>query len=208
MLLTSADLPNLPKRYRTNLINCLSGFKSVNLVGSVSETGVNNLSIVSSVIHLGANPALMGFIMRPISVTRDTYYNIMATGSYTFNHLTADFYEAAHQASARYLPEESEFAQVGLTPQFSEKINAPYVAESIIKIGLEYRDKKEIELNDTILMISEVVEIRLPDNIVAEDGWLDLEAAETVTCCGLDSYHRTAQLGRLPYAKRAATIKS
>lgn len=202
MLLTNSDLPTLPKRYRTNLINCLSGFKSVNLVGSISADGVTNLSVVSSVIHLGANPALMGFIMRPISATRDTYNNIMATKSYTFNHLKADFYKKAHQASARYLPEESEFTEVGLTPQFSQNIKAPYVAESAVRIGLEFRDKKEIELNGTILMIGEVVEIRLPDEIVAEDGWLDLEAAGTITCCGLDSYHQTEQLGRLAYAKR------
>ncbi|MEL7020798.1 MAG: flavin reductase [Bacteroidota bacterium] len=202
MRLNTSDIVALPKRYRTNLINSLSGFKSVNLVGSISADGITNLSVVSSVIHLGANPALMGFIMRPISVTRDTYDNIKATHSYTFNHLTTDFYREAHQASARYLPEESEFDAVGLTPQFGDRIKAPYVAESKVQIGLEWRDQKEIELNGTILMIGEVVEIRLPDEIVATDGWLDLEAANTLTCCGLDSYHRTQQLERLPYAKR------
>lgn len=202
MKFTNTDLTNLPKRYRTNLINSLSGFKSVNLVGSISADGVANLSVVSSVIHLGANPALMGFIMRPISATRDTYNNILTTGSYTFNHITADFYEKAHQSSARYLPEESEFKEVGLTPFFSDKLVAPYVQESTIKIGLIFRDKKEIELNGTILMIGEVLEIIVPEEIIAQDGWLDLEAAGTITCCGLDSYHATRQLNRLPYAKR------
>ena len=39
---------------------------------------------------------------------------------------------------------------------------------------------------------------------IAGDGWEcdDRSTAGTITCTGLDSYHRTEPLGRLPYAKR------
>ena len=192
---------DLDKRFRTHFINSLSGFKSVNLIGTKSETDGLNLSVVSSVIHLGANPALMGFIMRPARVPRHTYENIKETGSYTFNHILPDFYKSAHQTSARYPKLVSEFAETGLTPEFSESIYAPYVKESRIKIGMQFLEEQLIKANGTILMIGEILEVFYPEACQLEDGFLDLEKAGTVTCSGLDAYHTTRKLARLSYAK-------
>jgi hypothetical protein len=58
-----------------------------------------------------------------------------------------------------------------------------------------------IEENGTRLMIGQVVWIEIPDEVLAEDGYVDLEAAGTVTISGLDAYHSTQRLVRLPYAK-------
>ncbi len=195
------------KRKRTRFINSLSGFKSVNLVGTQNETGQTNLSIISSVIHIGANPALMGFIMRPVPVTRHTYHNILATGFYTFNHITAEFFQQAHQTSARYPEGESEFEATGLNPIYSKQIAAPYVAESPVRIGLAFREKIEIPLNGTFLIIGEVKEVFYPEGCLLEDGYLDIEQAGSITCSALDSYHRTKRLGRLSYAKPGKEVE-
>lgn len=200
------EFPTLEKRYRTRLINSLSGFKSVNLVGTVNRQGQTNCAIVSSVVHLGANPALMGFIMRPVSVTRDTYDNILETGYYTFNHLTEEIFPQAHQTSARYAADVSEFEAVGLTPQFTSNFPAPYVAESPVKIGLQFREKIDIQINGTILMIGEIREIHFPPDCLQEDGYLDIEKAGSITVSGLDAYHGTRKLARLSYAKVDKTL--
>ena len=197
----SADLGQMDKRFRTNLINSLSGFKSVNLVGTINGQGLSNLCIVSSVIHLGADPALMGFVMRPVTVTRDTYNNILETGYYTFNHITAGFFDKAHQSSARYPADVSEFSAVGLQEVFSGTFPAPYVAESPVRIGLVFREKMDIRLNGTILMIGEVQEVYAPEDCIGTDGYLDIEKAGTITVSGLDAYHGTQKLARLSYAK-------
>ena len=42
--------------YRINLINSCSGYKSANLLGSVSKDGITNVAVFSSVTHLGSNP--------------------------------------------------------------------------------------------------------------------------------------------------------
>jgi flavin reductase (DIM6/NTAB) family NADH-FMN oxidoreductase RutF len=202
-----AALADLDKRFRTHFINSLSGFKSVNLVGTKSESTGLNLSIVSSVIHLGANPALMGFIMRPASVPRNTYENIIETGSYTFNHILPEFYKQAHQTSARYPANVSEFEAVGLTPEFSEGFYAPYVQESRLKIGMNFLEEVPIQLNGTILIIGEIAEIIYPEDCQLEDGFIDLIKAETVTCSGLDSYHTVEKLARLSYAKKDKPIE-
>ena len=66
---TQNDIAQMNKRFRTNFINALSGVKSANLVGTTGPNG-DNLAIISSVFHLGADPALMGMIMRPHTASR------------------------------------------------------------------------------------------------------------------------------------------
>ena len=197
----------MERLYRARLVNSLSGFKSVNLLGTISESGITNLSVISSVFHLGANPALMGFIMRPITVTRDSYNNIMANGSFTFNHLNTAIFEQGHQTSARYPEEVSEFDAVGLNTEFSDLVKAPYVKESQVKMGLKFLEKKDIELNGTILIIGQVEEIFFPEDCLKEDGYLDIEKAGTLAVSGLDGYHTTHMNCRLSYAKPDQPLK-
>lgn len=59
------DFPAMEKRFRGSFFNSLTGFKSVNLVGTLNKNGDTNLSVMSQIVHLGANPALMGLIVRP-----------------------------------------------------------------------------------------------------------------------------------------------
>lgn len=80
MILTHDAILRLDTRQRAALINSLSGFKSLNLIGSISSSKITNLAIFNSVFHLGANPPLMGFIIRPDSVDRHTLQNILDTG--------------------------------------------------------------------------------------------------------------------------------
>ncbi|CAD7816239.1 hypothetical protein CHRY9390_03129 [Chryseobacterium aquaeductus] len=77
---TNQQIADLEERKRTAMINSLSGFKSLNLIGTINKIGQTNLAIFNSVMHIGANPALMGFICRPDSVERDTLENIKQTG--------------------------------------------------------------------------------------------------------------------------------
>lgn len=201
------DIAQMERRSRTRLINSLSGFKSINLCGTISREGASNLSLISSVVHLGADPALMGFIMRPVTVRRDTYNNILETGQYTFNHLNAAIFKKAHQTSARYPVEISEFEATELTEIYSNNIKAPYVQESHIRIGLEFVEKIPIPLNGTLLMIGKVREIFFPKDCLLEDGYLDIERAGSITTSSLDTYHQTQKLARLSYAKANQVIK-
>lgn len=199
---------DLPQRTRANFINSLSGFKSANLIGTQSVKGVNNLSMVSSVFHMGAHPPLMGMLIRPHTVKRDTLQNIKDTGVYTINHVHTSFAAKAHQCSANYPSEESEFEAVGLTPKLSSLVKAPFVVESIIRIALKVEQITVIELNQTELVIGAVVEVELDDDIMFEDGYLDLERAQSVAVSCLDSYHTTARIDRYGYAKPNKTLPS
>jgi flavin reductase (DIM6/NTAB) family NADH-FMN oxidoreductase RutF len=139
--------------------------------------------------------------MRPDSVERHTLTNIMDTGFYTINHINADMYEKAHQTSARYPKSVSEFDAAQLTPQFKDGFMAPFVKESHIQIGMEFKERIEISINQTSMIIGEIKFVHYPANCLLEDGFIDIEKAGTITSAGLDSYHTTQLLQRLQYAK-------
>lgn len=201
MLITKENILNFEKLYRTNLVNSVPGFKSANLIGTISSEEKTNLAIFSSVIHVGANPPLIGFLMRPVSVERHTYKNIKSTVFFTINHINKEIFKQAHQTSARYEKDISEFDACKLTPEFSEAIKAPYVKESKIKIGLKFIEEQKIKSNDTIFIVGEIIEVILSDDVVLKDGFIDIEKAGSIAISGLDSYHDTIRINRLPYAK-------
>lgn len=196
-----SDLEQLPSRYRAHLCNTLPGFKSLNLIGTQSEAGVNNLGIFTQVFHVGSNPSMIGILFRPHTVRRDTLENILSQKHFTLNHVHESIYKQAHQTAAKYEADESEFDAVGLTPEFTDAVKAPYVKESRVKIGLELAQRIDIELNGTVLIIGKTLEVMVPEEHIKEDGYLDLAAIGSITCTDIDAYHSVNKLARMAYAK-------
>ena len=199
--LSNAQIMDMEQRKRAQLINSISGFRSVALIGTTDTKGQTNLAIFSSIVHIGSNPPLLSFIMRPDSVERHTLTNILETGFYTINHINAGIYEKAHQTSARYPKNVSEFDATGLTPAFKNDFVAPFVAESHIQIGMEFKERINISINQTSMIIGEIKFVHYPTNCLLDDGFVDIEKAGTITSSGVDSYHTTQLLQKLEYAK-------
>ncbi len=196
-----AEIDKLEKQFRINFINSLGGFKSICLIGTQDQNQNHNLAIFSSIVHVGSNPPLFGFISRPAAFERNTLENILETEYYTLNHINEAIFKQAHQTSARYDKGISEFEKTGLTAEYKNDFFAPFVQESFVQLGMKFRERIDIETNGTVLIIGEVLEVFYPKNCLLEDGFLDIEKAGTITCSGLDSYHKTLQLDRLSYAK-------
>jgi flavin reductase (DIM6/NTAB) family NADH-FMN oxidoreductase RutF len=143
----------------------------------------------------------MGFIQRPASVERHTYENIKNNGCFTINHVNPNIYKQAHQTAARFNENESEFEKTGLTEYYSNIIKAPYVAESLVKIGLTLEEEILIKSNNTILVIGRVVEIIINEDFLTEDYFIDLGKTKSVTVQGLETYYSANLIATLPYAK-------
>ena len=195
------SINKLNRIYRLNLINSCTGYKSANLIGSVDIEGNNNLAIFSSITHLGSNPPLISFILRPKTETRDTYENIIKTKYFTVNHVNKNDIEDAHHTSAKYPNLISEFDKTDLQEEFLGDFIAPYVKSSNIKLGCKYLNEYEIKENSTILIVASIEELYVKNNILKEDGWLKLDEANTVAINGLDGYVETQLLKRFEYAK-------
>ncbi len=187
--------------YRANFINCLSGFKSASLIGTTNLDGIPNLAIFSNIVHIGADPALIGFINRPIKAAPHTISNIESTEWYTINHIHISFIEKAHQTSARYPQNDSEFEKTGLTIQWKENSKAPFVAESKIKYLMKLVEIIPIKHNASFFIIGSVEDIYIEEEIVKEDGYLQIEKAGSITSLGIDAYYETNLLSRFAYAK-------
>lgn len=197
----------MERRFRAHFINSLSGFKSGSLLATANANGETNLAMISSVFHLGADPALIGLIIRPHSVPRHSLENILETGVYTLNHVAEEFFKQAHQTSANYLREESEFTQVGLTPEYYDDLLVPFVKESSVKYALKLVEQQKLKINDTIMVIGEVTKVITDPSALNSDGYLDIASLNSIAISGLDCYLRAEKLARLSYAKPDQQLK-
>ncbi|MBF03315.1 MAG: flavin oxidoreductase [Flavobacterium sp.] len=199
--ITKKDLEYFDKIARLNLINSITGYKSANLIGTVSKKGILNLAIFSSVTHLGSDPALLGFIVRPTIVPRNTYANIKETGSFTVNAVTESLIQKAHQTAANYPEIISEFEVTQIASEFIENIDQPFVKESPVKLWCKYVNEYPIIENDCILIIASIEAIYLDENLIQKDKWVHLEKGKIVTINGLDGYCLPRLLDRFEYAR-------
>jgi flavin reductase (DIM6/NTAB) family NADH-FMN oxidoreductase RutF len=205
---TPAEWQSWERFYRANFINSLTGFKSASLIGTINAEGVPNLGMFSSMVHIGSDPALIGYINRPVAAAPHTLANIKANGFYTVNHIHANFLDKAHQTSAKYPDEVNEFTEVGLTEEYIAGVQVPFVQESHIKYLLSLKEIVPIQLNDTFLVIGQLEQVLIdPALQPGTDGFLHLDQAGTVCSNGLDAYYNTALIDRFAYAKPEKFVK-
>lgn len=199
MTINKNDIEQMEKLARVQFATTLPGPKPICLVGTRSSKGQANLAPFSSVTHLGSNPILLGMLSRPDTVNRHTLRNIIETKCWTLNHVTAEIVEKAHQCSARYTHDESEFQATGLTESTHPETSAPFVAESPIRMALSLEDVLDIPTNNTKLIIGRVQFVEIPDDALTSDGRLDISSSLASTA--LDTYFSITQHCQLPYAK-------
>lgn len=202
MHFTQTDIKNLERVKRLNLINSITGIKPANLIGTISSKQETNLAIFSSVMHLGSDPALLGFILRPAQdVPRHTFENIMENGLYTINHVQTSFIEKAHYTSTKFKKEESEFEKCQLTEEYIADFKAPFVKESSIKLGMKFVESIPIKLNNTLLIIGEILHLMIPDTAIDAKGYIDLGLLNNVGISGLNSYYKLEKITDFPFAR-------
>ena len=197
--ITADDIHAMDKLVRVQFATSLPGPKPICLIGTVNAAGQTNLAPFSSVVHLGSNPALLGMISRPDVVERHTLANILETKVYTINHVNVGMVDAAHQCSARYPREVSEFSATGLQEHWEDSFAAPFVKESRLRIGMVLEDVLDIAANGTQMIIGRVSLVQT--ECMADDGSLDLCAMQSVASTALDTYFGITPLARFAYAK-------
>jgi len=198
---TIAEMGGWERFYRANFLNSMSGFKPLNLIATADEQGVSNLGLFSNIVHLGADPALVGFVNRPREAAPHTLRNIERGGFYTINHVHPEILARAHQCSAKYPDAVSEFAETGLTEEWVEGLPVPYVRESLIRYAMELVQVNPIPMNGTFFVIGRVLQAQLDPSLVSADGFIDISRADSLVSTGLDAYGRVSAYARYRYAK-------
>lgn len=201
------DFESWERRYRANFFNSLGGYKSLNLLATQDEVGRNNLAPFFSVIHVGSQPPLLGMLFRPHSVPRHTLQNFRASGKATLNAVHPGILAAAHQSSATYLAEFSEFAAVGLRPKMRD-FAAPFVGESRLQAALTWREEHLVQANQTIFLVAKIEAVYMDNSAVLSDGLIDHSLLESLAVNGLNSYYRPQREIRYHYAKVGHKLKT
>ena len=195
------DISRMDSRFRALFINSLAGFKSANLVATKDQDSGSNLAIMSSAVHIGASPPLLAIVIRPDGGDRHTLNNILQYKCFTLNHISEEILFPSHQTSARYDDKVSEFDAVGLTEFWQDGFKAPFVAESSIRMGLEFRQHIPLDINGTHFVIGEIVNVSVPKAAIQTDGAVMISQANSVALSGLDTYYSGKLLGRMAYSK-------
>ena len=198
---TRIDIDKMSKIFRLNLINSITGYKSANLIGTKTDDKINNVAVFSSVTHLGSDPPLIGFITRPENGNRNTYNNILKNKLFTINHIVKNQIISAHQSSAKYPKNVSEFDKTDLKVEFKNNFDAPFVKDSPVQIGCSFVNKYFIKENKTTLMIGQVEMLFINKKLVIEDGFVQLDKEDVIAVNGLDGYALPKLIKRIPYAR-------
>ena len=202
MYLNKDNIQQLEKFDRINLINSITGISPVNLIGTVSSDSIENLAIFSSVVHIGSNPPLIGFVLRPTKEnTRDTYDNIIATNKFTINHINSDMIERSHYTSVKFDKNESEFQKSRLPAEYLNNFLAPYVKDSYVKIGLNLEDIQLIKSNGCRLIIGRIERLYVPDSAIHKNGNIQLNLSNSIGVGGLNTYYSLDKIAEYPYAR-------
>lgn len=195
------DIADLDRITKLKIINSVTGIKPANLIGTISNNGETNVAVFSSVVHLGSNPPLLGFITRPqTEEVGHTSQNIKENGEYTINHIHPEFTKQAHYTSAKFDMTISEFKRCGLTEEYIDDFKVPFVKESDFKMGLRFKESIPIPLNGTALIIGEIEYLLLPDTAMS-NGDVDLEQTNSVGISGLNSYYEVKKMATYPYVR-------
>ena len=203
---TIASMSKVP---RLNLINSVTGYKSANLIGTVSSDKILNVAVISSVTHLGSNPPMLGFMIRPMpTAPKDTYKNIKENHYFTVNSITKTMIADAHHTSANYQPGISEFEKTNLEAEFLDFLNVPFVKGSPVQLLCKYLNEYPILENGCIHLIASIEKVYVKDELLQDDFSVQLDLGEIVAINGIDGYALPQLINRFEYAHPDQPTKS
>ncbi len=188
--LSNTDIAAMAPQQRAMLINSLPGYKSAMLVGTCDAKGLTNLAIVSSHFHLGSSPPLLAMILRPSTGNseRHTLHNLLENQCWTLNGFSLEHAAHAHQTSAPYPKDRSEFDACGFESEWLDEFSAPFIKGSPLQVGCLLREHHPLAINGTHMIIGEVQRLQYPQTAQRDDGGLSLSDMSLVAVAGLDTY--------------------
>ena len=161
--------------------NAIVGPRPIGWISTRAADGTLNLAPYSFFNAFNYTPPLIGFS----SIGwKDTVRNIEETGEFVWNLSTRPLAEAMNQSCAAVPPEVDEFTLAGVTPEASQLVAVPRVAES--PVAFECRLTQMIRLQgadgtdlDTWLTLGEVVMVHIDRHLLV-DGVYDTAAAQPI----------------------------
>ena len=163
---------------------------------SVSDgEGNDNIITVAWAGTVCTNPPMVSISVRP---SRFSYDMLRKTGEFVINLTTEKLAYATDYCGVRSGRDVDKFQEMHLTPQPSEKVKAPGIAES--PVNIECRVTQVLELGTHDMFLAEVVAVRVDDDYMDEKGRFDLNAADLVAYSHGEYFTLGKKLGTFGYS--------
>ncbi len=134
-------------------------------VSTRSADGILNLAPHSYFMILADAPPVLGFVSSGI---KDTLRNIRETGTFVINIPDQELADAMNLTSAAFPADEDEFRWAGVTPEPSDSVDVPRVAEAPVAFDLRFREERDFGSADhpSILVVGDVLRIRVHERVL------------------------------------------
>ncbi len=173
--------------------------RPIGWIGSRSAEGAHNLAPYSFFNAVSGNPPTIVFSPAAgPNARRDTATNVLATGEFSVNIVTAEVAEAMNATSASLAPDEDEFVHAGLTATAGSVIDAPLVRECRAQLECVLVDHLHIGATDAgnTLIVGQVVAFHIDDELL--DGTrIDQEGLQAIGRHAGNTYSNATDLFEL-----------
>ncbi len=169
--------------------------RPIGWVSTLSHDGGVNLAPFSMFNQLGYDPPIVMFSgsCRPgTGEQKDSVTNAEETGEFVVNMATWDLRDQVAATSRFVGPDVDEFEVAGLTKAPSRMIAPPRVAESPIHLECRYHATMTLPANrrESVhrVVVGRVVGIHIRDDVIGEDGKIDVLAIRPLARLGYLDY--------------------
>lgn len=174
--------------------------RPIAFVSSLDGRGVRNLAPFSFFNGVSADPPVVLFCAsvrredpkRGFGAHKDTLLNVIATREFVVNVVTESIVEKMNLTAAQVPPDVDEFELAGLTPEPSELVKPPRVAESPVQ--MECRLRQIIAISDrpsgSSIVLGDIVRFHVREELM-ENFRIDPDKLAAVGRMGGPTYVRT-----------------
>ncbi len=186
-----------PPPFKHTVYNALVVPRPIGWISTMSAEGVINLAPFSFFNSLSPDPPCVMYCTNGYKAgtteQKDSLVNVEATGEFVFNMCTYDLREQMIVTSIVSPNSIDEMAEAGLEAAPCEQVRPPRVKASPIALECKYLQTVDLPAapngSRSVSVIGQVVGIHIADDVITDDGKVDIMKARPL-----------ARLGYLDYA--------
>ncbi len=165
------------------------------MVSCRKEGDKPNIITVAWAGNVCSSPAMLSISVRK---ERHSYDIIKESGEFVVNLVSRDLTRACDWCGVRSGRDYDKFEEMKLTPQKSQKVAAPGIAES--PVNIECRVKEILELGSHDMFVAEVLCVTVDDKYMDEKGRFDLGAADLIAYNHGEYFTLGEKIGKFGYS--------
>ena len=172
------------------------------MVSCGREGETPNIVTVAWAGNICSSPAMLSISVRK---ERHSYDIIKETGEFVVNLTSRDLVKQTDWCGVRSGKDYDKFKEMNLTPQKSQKVSCPGIAES--PVNIECKVHSVVELGSHDMFIAEVLCVTVDDRFLDDKGRVDLKKADLVAYSHGEYFALGEKLGKFGYSVAKKTGK-